>query len=202
MKDATVAGPSDQGVGEAPDRVQATEDSSVDLAPVHETTRRRRIRRNVLRISIVAVVVIMVAIAGVGIVRQLQPEVPVTTSPGHSGVVGTGQSLSCVDSYGLDSLVHRDWAADGTITKLRISGDDANATVRVEHWYRGGTGTRINIQIASPWVDEDRPPAYGVGTRLLLSGGTDQAGYHAWSCGFTRYYDPTTAGRWAEAFGR
>lgn len=46
--------------------------------------------------------------------------------------------------------------------------------------------------------------AYGVGTRLLVSGGPRWGGPPlrdaiAWGCGFTRYYDPQTAADWAAA---
>ncbi len=47
-------------------------------------------------------------------------------------------------------------------------------------------------------------PSYTVGTRLLVSGEFSQEGTSLqdaiiWGCGFTRYYDPTTADAWRTA---
>lgn len=63
--------------------------------------------------------------------------------------------------------------------------------------------TTLKVQMQSPRSQiEDGPPAYGVGTRLLLSGSGSGGARLVWACGFTRYYDLRTAAVWTKVFTR
>jgi hypothetical protein len=74
-----------------------------------------------------------------------------------------------------------------------------------------GSGPTVTVDITPPQAGRsidmsELVPAYGVGTRLLVSGAPRWGGSAltdaiAWGCGFTRYYDEATANSWRAAFG-
>jgi len=119
-----------------------------------------------------------------------------------TGPVPDAGAAGCASDYEPGTLADRRWAVDATVAAIRSHRRSAQVTLDVNRWYRGGTGERIPVTMTSPSRDdtEDPHPAYGVGTRLLLSGELSQGRVLVWSCGFTRYHDERTAATWSSAF--
>jgi hypothetical protein len=120
-----------------------------------------------------------------------------------------------VEAYSPEAVAGRGFAFDGTVTEIGPAGsnrpgvelDLSAVTFRVHTWFRGGTGDTVTVDMDSPGLVSSAGPAvppYDVGTRLLVSGEPRWGGAPlddpiAWSCGFTRPYDPRTAAEWAAA---
>ncbi len=67
-----------------------------------------------------------------------------------------------------------------------------------------GQGGEVVVEEAVSDSRQLTSPSYTVGTRLLVSGEIPQEETSlqdatVWGCGFTRYYDPTTADAWRTA---
>ena len=137
---------------------------------------------------------------------------PATTPPGG----GSGVSTSCIEGYSPAALAGSSFAFDGTVTAVGparsnrpgVSLPLAGVTFRVNQWFRGGSGPTVTVDLDAPPTanssSDSSVPAYGVGTRLLVSGAPRWGGAPldaaiAWGCGFTRSYDPQTAAEWAAA---
>ncbi len=78
-------------------------------------------------------------------------------------------------------------------------------TLRVNEWFRGGSEATTSVDMLGPTASSAQGVTYGSGTRLLVSGQPQQAGGPltepvAFGCGFTRYYDQTTAASWRQLF--
>ena len=132
------------------------------------------------------------------------------------GPLKSGGNASCVEGYSPTSVTGRAFAFDGTITAIGparsnhpgVGLDLVAATFTVNHWYKGGSGSTVTVDIdhtAAGKSIEDSLPAYGIGSRLLVSGmprwgGAALTDAIAWGCGFTRYYDKATADSWRAAF--
>ena len=74
----------------------------------------------------------------------------------------------------------------------------ATGTFKVNQWYRGGTLSTITLHGASTLravTSAGRITKLEPGTRLLVAGD----GGFAWSCGYTRAYDASTATKWRQA---
>ena len=110
------------------------------------------------------------------------------------------------------AISRRGFAFDGTITAIdegssktgtSLAGSDSwDVTFEVHEWFGGGDAASIVVSMFRPMpASDDRPAAYGEGTRLLVSGEDLPGGasYLAWGCGFTRYYDTGTADQWRAA---
>jgi hypothetical protein len=133
------------------------------------------------------------------------------------GAVPDSGMASCVESYDAGNPVTgRAFAFDGTVAAIgpavtdRDGLDSGLAGVRFEvnEWFDGGSAATVVVDLTKPDLSglEEFPPAYGVGTRLLVSGEPRWGGAPlddpiAWGCGFTRYYDEATADSWRAAFG-
>lgn len=121
----------------------------------------------------------------------------------------------CIENYSVaEAIGRRAFAFDGTISRIDVaeaaSGPLAFASVtfEVNEWFSGGSDATVTVQMVPPTTQdlprtnsEDSPPLYGVGTRLLVSGeprwgGAPLEDAIAWTCGFTRYYDASTAEQW------
>jgi hypothetical protein len=145
---------------------------------------------------------------------------PLSTPTGLSprGPLNAGSEFpSCVEEYSPRSVTGRAFAFDGTVSAIgpartnRPGGrlDLVAATFAVMHWYEGGSGSTVTVDITPPEPGAsigETGPSYGLGTRLLVSGeprwgGSALADAIAWGCGFTRYYDEATANSWRAAFG-
>ncbi len=143
------------------------------------------------------------------------PVDPVPAITGEGAVPDSGMAM-CAESYDVgDPVTGRDFAFDGTVTAIGPAQTSrgeaepglASVTFAVTQWYAGGSGETVTVDVNAPQLETmDGPPAYGVGTRLLVSGEPRWGGAPlddpiAWGCGFTRYYDDATASDWAKAFG-
>ena len=113
---------------------------------------------------------------------------------------------SCVEEYTLETLPHRRFAFDGTVTAIEQGEYEADAaaartsvTYDVHEWYAGGDGATVTLSSWDFIVDgSSGDPPLEVGKRLLVSGDTDMA----WGCGFTRAYSAAEAEQWRDAFER
>lgn len=130
----------------------------------------------------------------------------------RSGAVDSGgASASCVETYSGATIDNRDFAFDGTVVAIgpgatSNSGSGglgtAAVTFRVNEWFKGGSDDTVTVDMgASTSSAKHQAPAYEEGTRLLVSGEPRWGGEPlneaiAWSCGFTRYYEPAVADEW------
>lgn len=135
---------------------------------------------------------------------------------GHGALPGEEQG-SCAKEYSASEVGRRAFAFSGTVRSIGPSRTNhggvamplVSATFRVDHWFKGGTGQTVTIDISDPQGpvrSSEGPPSFGIGTRLLVSGEHrwdvgDPNDLLAWSCGFTRYYDTDTAHSWGAAMG-
>lgn len=117
----------------------------------------------------------------------------------------------CVEEYTARAVAHRAFAFDGTVTGIGSDRNDLGyvpVTFTVNDWYRGSSTETVTVDMAPPQstVHETSVSGgtYEVGSRLLVSGeprwgGQAMADAIGWGCGFTRYYDASTAASWADA---
>lgn len=190
---------------------------------VRRRARRRRLLQLAWTAGGVAASVAVVAVAG-GMVGGTpagdKPEAPPAAAPqvsGRTGPLPDGGAASCVEQYDLTTVTGRAFAFDGTVTDVApasngqttMGGGLVSATFTVNEWFAGGSGRSVTVEITSPEAAPttvESAPAYAVGSRLLVSGeprwgGAPLADAIAWGCGFTRYYDESTAADWRDAFG-
>lgn len=137
-----------------------------------------------------------------------QTEPPPRTAIQGTGPVEVGMG-SCVEQYDPATLTGRSFAFDGTVRAIGPDGghlDYASVTFTVNEWFRGGPEPEVTVALPPPDVPTSAGgPAYGTGTRLLVSGEPASGGAPldeplGWLCGFTRYYDAATAQQWRTAF--
>jgi hypothetical protein len=153
----------------------------------HRETRRRR--RPVVRPLALGLAGLAAAVAVA--VGALQLGIAPGGVPGETGGPQIG---FCVEAYSLESLANRTFAFDGTV--MTVDGDAVTFKV---HAALKGVGDGDVAVTASGMTGGSITPNAGVtlvpGERFLVSGD----GGFAWSCGFTRLYDPATAADWAAA---
>ena len=122
----------------------------------------------------------------------------------REGEVPFDGTYACVRGDGPylpEQVLKGEVALDGTITKVEPSSSIRGpiVTVRVEEWFRGGTGPVVRVQFWPPETGDDGTRSYDIGSRLLISGDHGPGSLiSGWPCGATRYYDPGTADRWRE----
>lgn len=130
------------------------------------------------------------------------------------GALPAGPAADCVAEYSPTTLQRRAFAFDGVIAAIGPARTNREtgvlplvaATFTVREWFRGGSAPTVTVDLDPPdLVSEDGPPAYEIGSRLLVSGEPRWGGAPlddaiAWACGFTRYYDSGTAKAWEQAF--
>jgi hypothetical protein len=138
-------------------------------------------------------------------------QIPPATHQGD--VFGSGTAFDCVERYSPQTLAKRGFAFDGTVLSVqgRSAGGAADPYVpvvfQVNRWFRGGHGDRVTVAMFPPGlVTSVGNAAYGVGSRLLVSGEARYGGDPlnqpmSWACGFTRWYTETDAGTWEQTFG-
>ena len=185
------------------------------------TRRRRRVQFawGGAGVALAASVVIAAVLGGGGVsVPDSSPE-DLTAGPAISGQGALADSgfMSCVESYdGGDSVAGRAFAFDGTVTAIGPARTDrepdsqsVGVRFEVNEWFAGGSPDTVVVDLTQPDLPglDEVPPAYGVGTRLLVSGEPRWGGAPlddpiAWGCGFTRYYDGATANSWRADFER
>jgi hypothetical protein len=136
-------------------------------------------------------------------------------APGPTGPLPDSGLASCAFAYSPETLAERAFAFDGTVVSIGPGRTDrpgvelglVGTTFEVHEWYAGGSGTTVTVVMPSPGSRRsmsESPPAYEIGSRLLLSGehrwgGATMDDALAWGCGFTRYYDEATAATWGSA---
>ena len=191
------------------------------VALADETRRRVRQRRQ-SRLAWGAGVLVaasVAALAGLGggpLSGSPAREQAVARSPESrlTGALPVGDAAaSCAYEYSPRRLADRAFVFDGTVTAFGPAHSDrprgvlhhAGVTFTVNEWFAGGSGPTVTVDMPPPGAwSEDGLTAYGIGTRLLVSGdhrwgGTTMADAAAGYCGFTRYYDQSTADDWREA---
>lgn len=188
---------------------------------VRRVTRRRR-RVQLAWGGAATAVAASVAVAAV-FVGQPAQDSPGNLNAGRPAISGEGAvpdsgMASCVESYDAgNSVTGRAFAFDGTVAAIGPAATDregldsglAGVRFEVNEWFDGGSADTVVVDLTKPDQSglEEFPPAYGVGTRLLVSGEPRWGGAPlddpiAWGCGFTRYYDEATADSWRADFGR
>ncbi len=146
--------------------------------------------------------------------RPDSPTGPAT--PGATGALPDPALLRCATSYSAGQLPSVSaFAFDGTVVEIGASNgqrpedkaDYVGVTFEVKEWFDGGAGPSATVDMfpADALAFEATPPAYEVGTRLLVSGNSRTGGRPmdqavADGCGFTRYYDAQTAQAWRAAY--
>ena len=201
------------GVHAAVERAAAAEgEMGTTRRRAHQhSTRRPWVAAGAVAATIAAAAVV---VASPWSVQTAPPDVVATgTGPLPEGGSGTAAG-SCASVYSLSTLTERAFAFDGTVTTIDTGGlfGTHRVTFQVHEWFRGGTGTVVTLDMIPPVEPGDTAtdsrqlttPSYTVGTRLLVSGERPQTGAPledalVWGCGFTRYYDPTTADAWRTA---
>lgn len=145
---------------------------------------------------------------------QSTPSTPQASPTGRQGdVFGSGQAASCVERYSPQTLAKRGFAFDGTVVSIgkppsTAGGADPYVPVlfHVNRWFRAGHGDQATVGMFPPGVTTTvANTAYGVGSRLLVSGDARYGGQPfndpiSWSCGFTRWYTDADANAWQQAF--
>lgn len=139
---------------------------------------------------------------------------------GRTGPLPDGGAASCVESYTPQAVTGRAFAFDGVVVEVGPSvsdrGDDGDlalpgVTFEVREWFSGGQADTVTVDMQLPPTGSTDPSdpeyTYGIGSRLLISGearwdGSPLDNPIAWSCGFSRYYDPDTATAWRDALER
>lgn len=140
---------------------------------------------------------------------------PDNPAAGRSGPLPDGgTAASCVENYSPGAVAGRSFAFDGTVLEIGPSvsnrGDGADlavpgVTFEVHEWFAGGGGETVTVDLQAPTAaPAGHGGAYGIGSRLLVSGEPRWGGAPldapiAWLCGFSRYHDTGTATAWRDA---
>ena len=118
-------------------------------------------------------------------------------APGITPGPTTGPGMaSCVEPYTLDTLKHRSFAFDGTVTA--VSGDEVTFTVN-ERYIGSGNGsvTLTAMGMTGASITSAGGPNLTVGARYLVAGDD----HFVWACGYTQPYDAGVAAQWKQASG-
>lgn len=125
-----------------------------------------------------------------------------------------GAIPSCVEEYSPSAVRGRAFAFDGVVVSVGPPVSDTGeyadmglpgVTFDVREWFVGGSGDTVTVDLQVDPGDladaAHRDYSYGIGSRLLISGESRSAGAPlqspiAWICGFSRYYDASTAAAW------
>jgi hypothetical protein len=209
-------------------RLLFAEDAERAPAPVALTAgarqRVRQARRSRIAWGAGALVAASVAaVAGAGALtdpppaeRTATPPLAASSAAQRTGALPDAANGSCALTYTPREAARRAFTFDGTVTAIGPGRSDrpnsvlahVGVTFTVNEWFSGGSGQTVTVDMSPPLGALTAmgygPPAYGIGTRLLVSGehrwgGKTMADAIAWGCQFTRYYDPTTADSWRKA---
>jgi hypothetical protein len=153
----------------------------------HERAPQRWVRRSgPLALASASLLAAAIAVALVA----LWPGSPRIT-PTPSTDLGVAQ---CIETYSLDTLRHREFAFDGTVTAI----DRDEVTFAVNAAYRGLSVDDVTLTamgMTGTSITSAGGPNLRVGSRYLVAG-DDR---FVWACGFTQDYDSYTASAWAVA---
>lgn len=160
-------------------------------SPTSHTSRTAPRRKVLYAAALVGAAVVVVVVAANRGDDASRTATPTTVAPVLSPSLGAG---SCIESYDLASLAHREVAFDGTVTSI----DGTGVTFNVDQWFKGGSGTTTTLDgngMTGGAISSAGGPILTVGSRYLVAGD----GGFAWACGFTQPYDATLATAWAGA---
>ena len=191
----------------------------------HRLRQRRNIRGRWSAGALIAASVAGVALISSGVLGADQRhENPAASTPASSNsaplpsatarsgalpAVPTGATCIIYSPENVSTFM--DLAFDGTVTAIgptRPSQSEAYpaviaTTIDVNAWYHGGSANSVIIDIPTEVSIDPMPPPFEVGTRLLVSGvkaHDDHVAQNVASgCGYTRYYDKSTADAWRVA---
>jgi len=178
-----------------------------DLGARVVTRARRQRRRRVGAASVAA----LLAVSSWAVSSQVSHGTDIPAAAAGSIAVPTSAMRDCQPPSSAADIARLPFAFDGTVTAIgRTSGagtigpEYAPVTFAVTEWFHGGsdpvTTVRMEALLAPGEVYGEAGPTYEVGTRLLVSGTPGAAGaLWAQGCGYTRFYDPTTATYWRSA---
>ena len=162
--------------------------------PQLRTARRRKVYYGAIAAAVAAAIAVVVAVANrdphtTSIAGPATQTTGVAVSPGGPSVG------SCVESYDLATLKHREVAFDGTVTKI----EGTQVTFSVIEWFKGGSQASVTLDgngMSGGVITSAGGPTLTAGQRFLVAGD----GGFAWSCGFTQAYQPIVAGQWRTTF--
>ena len=207
---------------------QAPLATGLALRARHQVRRRRRIQAVCWSGALVAASIIGVAVSNSSTQRGTEPGRSIAMAPSstpptahrtsrgtHKGAVPmpTAGAAACAVYTPSNMAKSSDLAFDGTVTRLgptrsmpSLGWTATRVTFKINAWYDGGHGGATSILVpTSDAIDPGAPP-FAAGTRLLVSGqrvvgrdGRTVGASYAYGCGFTRYYDRTTAEAWRRA---
>ena len=200
---------------------RSTSSGPPPLADLLQEASVRR-RRRIVRVGLAAAAVVAVPLAatamngggtpgspGVGPTTSVQPA---RSAPAQapSGSVSMAEPAGCLGNYSPEAaMANAGFAFDGTVEAVEPlaqsstfpSGDLVAVRFRIASWYVGSGGAdEVTVVLGTPEQTEDGE-GYSAGTRMLVSGETvpsAKPAYVAWGCGFTRYFDESTASQWDE----
>ena len=182
--------------------------------------RAQRLRQRGPLIGIAATVIAAAMALPLVLHVEKQGSAPQATQPPTSstdaGAVDFGVAGACATYSPERAAGFLNLAFDGVITSVgEPHQNPANpgnksslltpVTFSVNEWFRGNRGTSIVVEAPSPpGGEQDARTGLHIGTRLLV-GARTPSGASAGTikmaiCGFTRYYDATTADQWRIAF--
>ncbi|RBY90793.1 hypothetical protein [Blastococcus sp. TF02A-26] len=177
---------------------------------------RRRVRARRVRAAAGAGLLVAAGVVGAVVLGDApgdaEPGPPAAQTPGThpaaGGALPVGPDGDCGPYLPMD-LVTWDLAVDGTVVAIGPQpswGPEepeprVEVTLAVHEWFVGGAGETATVEMYPPTAAlSEPPPAYGVGSRLLVAAVEDRdGGLVASSCGFTRHYDRVTAAEWTAA---
>lgn len=151
-----------------------------------------------------AAVAVTVAVLVLSADPASRPEPPTLGAP--ESPIGGGMA-SCVEPFTVENLSEREFAFDGVIRSISVPPEESGAptvvTFNVTHWYKGGSGERVELRtyerpgaVTSVSLGQDDAVQLEEGQRILGSGEDDLL----WSCGFSMLYTPNNAELFEAAF--
>ncbi|MBN1092917.1 hypothetical protein JKP75_10290 [Blastococcus sp. TML/M2B] len=202
----------------AADAAAAPDAGGLATVTLHRVRRRRRVRRTVAAGLVAAAAVVGGTAAGWD---PLASDPSPVAAPTGVGALPGDATTDCqgYSVVGLAALLTRDggFAFDGTVAAVEPGPDlgpemprqMVRVTFQVRTWYAGGSGGTVDVLLDGPDTEDSEVRAYGIGTRLLVSGvlaSTERASgampvdddmaRFGFTCGYTRYFDGATADEW------
>jgi hypothetical protein len=169
-------------------------------------------RKRVLPVPGTVVVAVLAAGAiAVAAACSSDPTPPNGTPTRTGDVLGGFGSQACLETYRPEVLAQRSIAFDGTVSDTPSPvatsqpGSFVPITFRVNHWYKGGSGSTAVVDMYLPvTVAGSESASFAVGSRMLVAAdppnGGDSPRPTAWACGFTRWYTDADARVWRGVF--
>jgi hypothetical protein len=99
---------------------------------------------------------------------------------------------SCIQ-FSVDILRPMEVAFSGTASRV----DDGSVTLKVDHWYKGGSSNEVKLTTIDRSVALDGLIAFEEGKRYLITATNGEVN----ACGFSSEWTPEMAEAFAEAFG-